>query len=150
MIRRIAFVLSILALSSPALAQKKGTPQGPFDGARGFKCSFPVYDTARWTGTKPEVLAGEQTFAFDLDSFDFKKGRARLASESGATLTSMVLTDTGLNVIEQTPIGNFNLTTVFVAGGTGTTYLAVNSRHNGDLSSAPKISQNYGTCEMVK
>jgi hypothetical protein len=150
MIRSLALAVSVLALSVPALAQKKAAPQGPFDAARGFKCAFPVYDTARWTGTKPEIFTGDQTFAFQVDSFDFKKGRARIASDSGSTLASMILTQTGLNVIEQTPIGNFNLTTIFVAGGTDTTYLAVNSRHNGDVSAAPKISQNYGTCELVK
>jgi hypothetical protein len=131
-------------------AQKKGGPEGPFATLRGFKCTFPLYDTVRWTGTKAEIFTGDQTFEFQIDAFDFKKGRARIASESGSTLASAVLTPTGMNVIEQTPLGNFNLTTIFVAGGEGTTYLAVNSRHNGDVSAAPKISQNYGTCELVK
>ena len=150
MVRSIALALSLLVSTAPVLAQKTAAPQGPFAAARGFTCTFPIYDTARWTGTKPEIFTGDQEFTFQIDAFDFKKGRARLASGTGSTLASVVLTQTGLNVIEQTPIGNFNLTTVFVGGGTGNTYLAVNSRHNGDVSAAPKISQNYGTCELVK
>jgi hypothetical protein len=137
----------VLMLTLPASAQ---TVQGPFAAAAGFKCSFPVYDTVRWTNNKPEIFTGEQQFAFQVDAFDFKKGRARVSSETGATHVSMFLTPTGMNVIEQTPIGNFNLTTIFTAGGQDKTYLAVNSRHNGDTSAVPRISQNYGTCEMVQ
>ena len=150
MVRMLLLALVVSTFAVPLAAQKAGAQQGPFATAKGFKCSFPTYDTARWTGTTAEVFTGTQEFAFQIDTFDFKKGRARIASEVGSTLASMVLTETGMNVIEQTPIGNFNLTTIFVAGGKDDTYLAANSRHNGDLKAAPRISQNYGTCELVK
>ena len=141
--------LIVLALVAPVAAQK-AAPTGPFATAKSFKCSFPIYDTARWTGTTPEIFTGTQDFAFQIDAIDYKKGHARIATETGASLASIVLTQTGLNVIEPTPIGNFNLTTVFVAGGKDKTYLAANSRHNGDITAVPRISQNYGTCELVQ
>jgi hypothetical protein len=140
----------VLMLAAPAAAQKTPAPTGPFAAVKGFKCAFPVYDTAQWTGTTPAVFTGKQEFTFEIDAIDYKKGHARITGGAGETLASMILTTTGMNIIEQTPIGNFNLTTIFVAGGQGNTYLAANSRHNGDVTAVPRISQNYGTCELVQ
>jgi hypothetical protein len=53
-------------------------------------------------------------------------------------------------VIEATPIGNLNVTTVFVAGGPEGKYIAVHSRHIGDPTPIPSPSQNYGTCTIAK
>jgi hypothetical protein len=57
--------------------------------------------------------------------------------------------ETGLNVIETTGKGNLNLTTVFLGDGQGPSFRAVTSRHL-DTADPPNVSQNYGSCEVVK
>jgi hypothetical protein len=140
-------LLVVLALGTPARAQTSPVT-GPLATAKGLHCTFPVFGTARWTDLGPETLDGTQEFAFDIDTIDYRRGRARLVA-SGTTLMTMLLTETGMHVIEQTPIGNLNLTTIFSAESDGRTFRAVHSRHLGDLTAAPRASQSYGLCELT-
>ncbi len=64
---------------------------------------------------------------------------------------TLLVTPTGLNVIEQTLAGNLTVTTIFsgTASGEGRTYLAVHSRHLGkDMDLPARASQAYGTCQL--
>jgi hypothetical protein len=63
---------------------------------------------------------------------------------------SLLSSQVGITVIEQTLIGNVNMTTVFAAGGHDDTRLAVHSRHFGDPTELPSVSQAYGTCVVQK
>ncbi len=96
-------------------------------------------------------MSRAQDFTFDIDAIDTKKRSAQIVGKGGASAhASTVVTPVGVNVIEATPIGNLNVTTVFVAGGPEGKYIAVHSRHIGDLTSIPSPSQNYGTCTIAK
>ena len=148
MIRHAVLLLLLVAvLGSPASAQKNAA-RGPFAAAKTLTCSFPAYATASLTDTPPRVTSSTQDFSFRIDSIDYRKKNAQIVGGSGSALVALVLTQTGLNVIEQTAIGNLNLTTVFAAGGQGTRFLAVHSRHLGDVNAAPRVSQHYGSCEL--
>ena len=147
-------IIALFALASavavPASAQRgPAAPQDPLASANSLRCSFPNYAAVKWNGTTGEVLGGTQEFSFQIDSFDFRRNRAQLV---GATTTpvTLLVTPTGLSVIEQTLAGNLTVTTVF--SGTAATdrmYQAVHSRHLGKDTELPaRASQAYGSCEL--
>lgn len=146
----LAAVLAALVVSStPLSAQRRGAPAGPFAKARGFSCVFPTYAAAAWDGLSARVIPGDDDFRFQITDINMRRGVARFRAGTVAVDVTARLSDTGFNIIEQTPAGNFILTTVFVAGGSADKYVAVHSRHLGDLTTPPSASQYYGTCEVV-
>ncbi len=139
--------LGFYAMAAVYLAHAQGSaPQPSIGTIKAFACSFPVYASASWT-TPPQVTSQTQDFTFRIDTIDPKKRQARVVGTGGSALASLLTTPVGVTVIEQTPLGNVNMTTVFAAGQQGRTFLAVHSRHIGDPAAPPTVSQNYGTCE---
>jgi hypothetical protein len=144
-VKVLAFI--VLAVVTEASAQKPPPLKGPLASAKSLSCSFPAFGAVRW-GTNPlEPVTGTQEFSFQVDSINYKRAEARIVA-TGTTLVNMILTQTGMNLVEQTRIGNLNLTTIFAGGAQGQKFLAVHSRHIGDLESAPQTSQAYGTCDL--
>jgi hypothetical protein len=125
-------------------------PSNPLFVAHTLRCSFPKYATAEWVDGNPEILTAPQELTFRIDAIDPVKRSARIVSAGAAAEAAVVITSVGVSTIERTPIGNLILTTVFVAGAQGGSYLAIHSRHVGDLSSPPTASQNYGKCEIER
>jgi hypothetical protein len=144
--------LAILSSLAAVLAgQQPAQPAGALGTVKALACSFPVYATANLAGTPPQPIGQKQDFSFTLDSFDLKKLRARVVGSSGGSApASLLASPIGVTVIEQTLIGNVNMTTVFAAGGHDDTRLAVHSRHIGDPDGLPSVSQAYGTCTIQK
>jgi len=118
--------------------------------AGGLKCTFPTYATYEMVKGVPDVIQGKQELAIQIASIDTTRRSAQIIGGTGTAEATLLLTQTGLTVIERTPIGNVIITTVFVAGGQGTTRRAVHSRHYGDLNAPPSPSQSYGSCEVVQ
>lgn len=142
--------LIVLALAVPAGAQRASDTQDPLASAKSVRCTFPNYAAVKWNGTTGEVLGGSQDFSFQINSFDFRRNRAQLVGTTETPVTLLV-TPTGLNVIEQTLAGNLTVTTVFsgTSTGEGRTFLAVHSRHLGkDVDLPARASQAYGTCQL--
>jgi hypothetical protein len=139
--------LVVLALAAPASAQKPAVLQGPLATAKILTCSFPTYAATRRTGDTVEVINGSQDFSFQIDSFDFRRNRARVVA-TGTVPVTMIAAPTGLTIIEQTPAGNVNITTVFSGGAAGRVFLAVHSRHLGEIDAPPRPSQAHGKCEV--
>ena len=145
---RTALALMLLTVALPAAAQKPQPVRGPLASAKGLRCSFPSYGAGRFlAAAPPQVLTGSQEFAFQIDSIDYKRGQVRIVGEGNA-LATMRLTQTGMHIIEQTPIGNFTITSIFSGAGDGKTFLSVHSRHLGELDAAPRSSQAYGSCAL--
>ncbi len=147
MVRFVALVGLMLA--------GQASPQTPAPSllfaAKHLSCSFPVFAAPVWKEGAAQVVSHAQDFTFDVDTIDTKKNSARIVgSNGGSAHASTVVTPTGLNIIEATPIGNLNVTTIFIAGGPVGKFLAVHSRHLGDPEAAPSVSQNYGTCQIVR
>jgi hypothetical protein len=143
--------LIVLALAVPASAQRATAPQDPLATAKRVRCTFPTYAAVKWNGNEGEVLGGTQDFSFQLDQFDFRRGRAQLVGTTAIPVTLLV-TPMGLSVIEQTLAGNLTVTTVFSGTGSGEgsrTYQAVHSRHLAkDMDLPARASQAYGTCTL--
>lgn len=147
----VALVAAAATLSAfPVAAQRRPAPTGPFAKISALQCSFTNFGAAAWTGNSARVVTGDDNVQFRIEEFDYRRGVASIAGATAKVPVSATLAETGLNIIEQTPIGNFILTTIFVAGGTDDKYVAVHSRHLGDVTTPPSASQYYGTCEVVK
>ncbi len=150
MLRTLIVAVAVVLSAVPALAQRKpAEPPNPLASIRAFACTFTRYGVARWEGQEPTVLTGEDTFRLGITNVDIRRSRARIVAGAVTVEASAMLTPMGLNVIEQTPGGNFILTTIFTAARTADTYYAVHARHLGDLTTPPSASQYYGTCEVA-
>lgn len=146
----VSTLAACLASAALPAAQKAPVmPPGPFANVQTLKCAFSSYTVNGWKDLKPTPVTASEDFAFQISVVNVKKGRARIVGATGAIDASLVISGTGLNVIEQTPVGNFTLTTVFANGAQDGKFLAVHARHV-DLSAAPSPSQHYGFCEAVK
>lgn len=144
------YMLALVMSFAQSGTQKKAPapPASPFETGKDIACSFPAYAAVQWADAGPNVLNGPQTFNIRIGSIDTKKKSAMIAGTGGVSLATAFITPTGINIIEQTPIGNFTFTTVFATGGKGNTYYAVHSRHLGDPGGVPAVSQAYGTCQL--
>lgn len=147
--RTASLILMTLLFSVPALAQRQpAVPANPLNGVREFQCTFSNFGVARWGDEGATVVAGEEDFNFAVAAVDLRRSRARIVGATASADATAMLTPTGLNVIEQTPSGNFLLTTIFAVARSTDTYYAVHSRHLGDQTTPPSASQYYGTCEV--
>jgi hypothetical protein len=135
---------------APSTASQGAAPGIALSAARTLKCLFPAYAATRWIDGTPETVTGKDELTFEIDTINLKARTARVAGARGSTLVSAFVTQTGLNVIEQTPIGNFILTSVFTGGREGNVLRAVHSRHLGDVAELATPSQYFGTCEILR
>lgn len=148
MSRACVLTLALALFATPLVAQNRNAPVNPLQSIRAFNCSFPTFGVGRWEGMAATVIAGEDTFSFRIDNINLRRAVARVVAAASVDVTAR-LTDTGLNMIEQTPGGNFILTTIFTGGASADKFHAVHSRHLGDLTTPPSASQFYGTCEVA-
>lgn len=150
MSRLLIAALAVVLFAVPAAADPRVSQTNPLSRVSSYQCTFTRYGVARWTGSEPAVVAGEENFTFGIGNIDLRRGRARIVGTSASAEATAMLTPLGLNVIEQTPGGNFILTTVFTVTQSADRYYAVHSRHLGDVTTPPSASQYYGTCEVVE
>jgi len=111
-------------------------------------CSFVFYTVTVWVDGLPEVRSGDDLLEFEIDQIDLEAHTARIVTATATAPVSAFLSDTGLTVLEQTPIGNFMVTTVFAAGAVDGALPAVHSRHFGDVVAPPSPSQYFGSCQV--
>jgi hypothetical protein len=140
-----------LGTGAVALQRQAPPPPNPLASIPTFRCSFPKHVATEWVNGQPVTVAGEEQFTFQITNINLRRGNARLVGAGGGTAdVTAMLSGTGLNVIEQTGLGNFILTTIFTTGGADRVYPAAHSRHLGDVSALPSVSQHFGTCEAAK
>ena len=138
------------SVPAPAAAAPPAQATIALSAAQAIRCVFPVYVATRWVEGAPEPVNGTDELTFEILAINLKARTARVSASRGSALVSAFVTDTGMNVIEQTPLGNFILTTVFTGGREGNRLRAVHSRHLGDVAELPTPSQYFGTCEILK
>jgi hypothetical protein len=128
-----------LSASSPlsvgVAAQKPAPVKGPLATAVALALHVLVIRRDRMEGRRADLGRSiPRTSRFRLSPSISRKKTARIVFGQASAAASAFLTSTGLNVIETTALGNFLMTTVFVAGRRGNTLQAVHSRHLGDLA----------------
>lgn len=141
----------VLASGSALIAQAPAPPPpATLASAQALNCSFSSYTVGGWKDGAPYAVTASDDLAFTITIIKARKGpRAQITGPGGAIEATLVSTPTGLNVIEQTPQGNFTLTTVFTGSGVDGRFLAVHSRHV-DLGKGASPQQHYGTCQIAK
>jgi len=148
----VIFSLLVLLLT-PAWASETVAIYRRLFHARSLKCTFTLGTQGDWhTGQlKTSAITGEE-FVLHFDSIDAKKGTARLIGNVGAGDIVTILTSRGLSFIEETSVGNLNVTTVFPFYKEDTQeFVAVTSRHlllPGEYGRSPYPSQYHGTCQV--
>jgi hypothetical protein len=154
--RIVLSVVLALMVGAPARAQVPQAPSAPaapgiaLTAAKTVRCVFPSYAATRWIDGTPETVMGSDDLRFEIDTINLKARTARVVASRASALVSVFVTGTGLVVIEQTPAGNFILTSVFSGGRDGSKLRAVHSRHLGDAAELPTPSQYFGSCEVVR
>jgi hypothetical protein len=143
-------LVGVLVLSVGVAAQKPAPVKGPLATAVSLRCTFSSFVATEWKDGVPTSVVNPQDFSFQIETINLKKKTARIVFGPASAAASAFLTSTGLNVIETTALGNFLMTTVFVAGAQGNTLQAVHSRHLGDLNALGTAFQHYGTCNVIK
>ena len=147
--RKLSLVVLALLIAVPVVAQRGKPPVNRLSAVQTLRCTFPTHAATLWNSTGAHTGVGEESFGFDIGSINLRRGASLIVGARGSAEATAMLTETGLNVIEQTPGGNFILTSVFAAGGPADKFIAVHSRHLGDLTTPPTASQYFGTCEVV-
>ena len=145
----IGFFIALATGMSAQRAQAPAPVPSSLGAARTVRCTFQKYAATRWIEGTPETVMGTDELVFDIDVINVKARTARVVAGTASVLVSASISQTGLNIIEQTPIGNFILTTVFTGGQDGARFRAVHSRHLGDPADLPAVSQYFGGCEIV-
>lgn len=148
MVARLGLVLAVvLAAPVAALQRQPPPPPNPLSLIRAFQCTFPKYVATEWPSGQTVTREGtDENFTFRITEINTRRSTARIVGSGGSVPASAMVGETGLNVVEQTGLGNFILTSIFRAGGNGQVYLAAHSRHLGDPATAPSVSQHFGTC----
>ena len=110
-----------------------------------FKCRFATgYFSAPEGGTFETKPAGKMEFTIAAINAD--QGSAQMVGNMGATPLAILRGGYTLNFLEQTPVGNINLTTVYTASDAEGRFYAVHSRHIGTAEDA-MVSQYLGSCQ---
>ncbi|MEO7191303.1 MAG: hypothetical protein ABI051_09620 [Vicinamibacterales bacterium] len=146
----LALVSLMFVTALVPVAQKAVPIGGPLAAAQAIRCSFRSFAATEWKDGQTETVVHPQEFVFQVDTINIKKRTGRFVVGTASVPVSVFLTQTGLDIIEQTPLGNFILTSVFAAGGAAGAFPAIHSRHLGDLATPPSASQHFGTCEIQK
>ena len=147
----VAIGVVLMACSSVVSAQRQPPPPpNPLSLITAFQCTFPRHAATEWPAGQPETsLGADRQFSFRITNINTRRNSARIVGSGGSVDATAMLGETGLNVVEQTGIGNFILTTIFRAGGKDRVFVAAHSRHLGDLQTVPSVSQHFGTCEPL-
>ena len=102
--------------------------------------SFNVFENGKFA-SEP---GGKMQFV--IAAIDAKAGTAQMIGNAGAENLIMLRGKGNMNFVEQTGVGNINLTSVYTKVAPSGGFVAVHSRHVG-TGDDPMISQYYGVCE---
>jgi len=145
----LQIILIIISVSSLCYASEDHFEE--LIKAKSLKCYFGPGASANWKGKKVKVELNSFDITLNFDSIDLKNQKARIIGNQGAADLIVLLSMMGINFIEQTDMGNLNITTVFPNYAQETSdFIAVTSRHLSIPGSSPLPSQYHGTCKVLE
>ena len=149
---KIFTVAIVLFLSSICHAQQADDPLVSLLNAQSIECNFGKGTEALWDKGKLKLVASDFGVGVKVafESIDAKGGKARLNGNLGGRDVLVFFTGSGITFLEQTGMGNINITTVFFhyKFPTARHFIAVTSRHQ--IFNGPFPSQYHGTCSILK
>ncbi len=115
-----------------------------------FRCSFTDGFSTEFKSNKPSSGRDKSKFTdLTFDQLDVKKNRGRMIGNAGATDVGVINGDNSIHIIEQTPSGNMNITTIFNPPiKNSSNYPVVHSRHV-NIFDEPMTSQYVGLCKKL-
>ena len=149
---RIFTAAIVLFLSSVCYAQQADDPLVSLLNAESIECDFGKGTEALWEKGKLKLVASDFGAAVKIafESIDAKEGKARLNGNLGGRDVLVFFTGSGITFLEQTGMGNINITTVFFKykSPAARHFIAVTSRHH--VFNDPYPSQYHGTCSILE
>jgi hypothetical protein len=139
--------ISSIALSFCAIALVSNVAEAE---TLSFRCKLANGFNTNFDADKP-LSKGIQSDMPELifDQLDMQKGSGRMIGNAGSSNVSVIQGNRSIHVLEATPTGNLNLTTIFLTENkTREGYPVVHSRHL-RLSSGPFPSQHVGSCRKL-
>ena len=138
----------VALVSNPASAQTNPAGEDLFD-TQTLSCSFPEFASADWEGAALSTRLEEgQKFTVIFDQIDIDAGTAQLVGAVADAAVRVVKGGFSISILEITPVGTPNLTTIFADLDGDLRFTAVQSRHL--WMGGPTPSQNYGSCEALE
>ena len=114
-----------------------------------FRCNFSDGFVTNWDSGKPSSKRDGRMSELVFDQLDVKKGTGRMIGNSGSENVQVLSGDGSNHIIERTPSGNMNITTIFSSTQKNPNeYPVVHSRHI-NLIGGPLVSQYVGLCKKL-
>ncbi|QWE06384.1 hypothetical protein [Polynucleobacter sp. JS-JIR-5-A7] len=121
-----------------------------FGQSQSFRCNFSDGLSTNWDSGKPSSKRTSDMSELIFDQIDIKKGTGRMIGNSGSETVQVLKGDSSTHIVERTPSGNMNITTIFnPTQKYSDLYPVVHSRHI-NLMSGPFPSQYVGLCKNLK
>jgi len=117
-----------------------------------FKCTFDKGVFTANSVSKPDDFKSEKTkdsMELIFDNIDLKQHKARLIGNAGTSDIFVQTAGESLHLLETTPSGNLNVTTIYIRAMAAGDLFSVHSRHVGSAS-APMVSQFWGSCKRFE
>ena len=121
-----------------------------FSQTQSFRCNFSDGLVTNWDSGKPSSKRMSDMNELVFDQLDTKKGTGRMIGNVGSENVQVLVGDgNSIHIIERTPSGNMNITTVFNPQRKNSNeYPIVHSRHL-NLNGGPLTSQYVGLCKKL-
>ena len=120
-----------------------------FGQSQSFRCNFSDGISTNWDSGKPSTKRVSDMSELIFDQVDVKKGTGRMIGNSGSETVQVLRGDGSFHIVERTPSGNMNTTTIFnPTQKYSDLYPVVHSR-NMNLMSGPFPSQYVGLCKKL-
>lgn len=138
LIHRLVFVTTGLIISTTVFGQTQS-----------FRCTFSDGLVTNWESGKPSSKRDGRMDEIVFDQVDTKKGTGRMIGNSGSENVQVLNGDGSIHIVERTPSGNMNVTTIFSPPQKNPTqYPLVHSRHLNFIG-GPLVSQFVGLCKKL-
>ena len=120
-----------------------------FGQSQSFRCNFSDGLSTNWDSGKPSSVKDGRMSEMIFDQVDVKKGTGRMIGNSGSETVQVLKGDGSTHIVERTPSGNMNTTTIFNSTQKNSDlYPVVHSRHI-NLMGGPFPSQYVGLCKKL-
>ena len=121
-----------------------------FGQSQSYRCNFSDGLTTNWDSGKPSSVRSGKMSEIIFDQVDTKKGTGRMIGNSGSENVQVLNGETNtIHVVERTPSGNMNITTIFSSTQKNPSdYPVVHSRHLNFIG-GPLVSQFIGLCKKL-
>lgn len=120
-----------------------------FGQSQSFRCNFSDGLVTNWESGKTTSKRDGRMSEIVFDQLDTKKGTGRMIGNSGSETVQVLNGDGSIHIVERTPSGNMNTTTIFIQlQKNPSEHPVVHSRHL-NFVGGPLVSQFVGLCKKL-